>query len=124
MFFHACSVWLTCYLALYRLINAAHCVLKKFSNKKVLEQNVNCIMVLIVLVVFLFMIPNMLIYNINSECIEFICNGNRTSRELAQKQCSPAIDYAELFPKNLSINFNESMGIKIKTNKRGRNVYS
>lgn len=74
MFTHACSVWLTCYLAFYRLITVAHCVMNKIKNPKILKHDVNKIMGFILLAVFSLMIVNFLVYDVKSVCKKFLCD--------------------------------------------------
>lgn len=99
VFAHACSVWLTCYLAFFRLITVAHCVLKKPNNKKILDQNVVNMMAFIVLFVIFLMISNLLVYTVTPSCMPFMCliaQETKTVSELAKCSFNNGTNFSNL----------------------------
>jgi len=86
VFTHACSVWLTCYLAFYRFITITHCVLKKIKNEKILKQNVTKMMGLVVLFVLLFMLCNFFAYDVKSNCSLFLCDSQYIEQEISNNR--------------------------------------
>ena len=62
---------MTCYLALYRLITVASCVLHTISNKTFLAQNVKSSIFIIVIAIFLCLIVNILTYELEFTCKQY-----------------------------------------------------
>lgn len=72
LFAHGCSVWYTCFLALYRYITVKSCISRGGGNPLFTETRVRYIMIIIVFVMLSFMSFNTLIYGVQKTCVPFI----------------------------------------------------
>ena len=99
LFAHGCSVWLACFLALYRYLTVTSCVSRGSYNPKFNEKKIRNIMIAIVLMVLACMSINISCYGTKEYCHEFyeIDDGDYSNKNFFEECIDNETESGEVF---------------------------